>query len=168
VYGFVHQSRGLVRIESASGNGTTVRLFMPAHDGLDLVERPSIGPLPDRARSDKTVLLVDDEELARQVAAARLRELGYAVLEAPDGPSVLRLLEGGANADILVTDVGLPNGMNGRQVAEAVREQRPDMPVLFITGYMGTELPPASNVIDKPFNLDTLARRIEAALGEHR
>src|SRR3954469_2030665 len=85
-------------------------------------------------------------------------------LEAADGPAALHLLDGGTRVDMLVTDVGLPNGMNGRQVAEAVRERRPGIPLLFITGYAGTELPPGSEVIDKPFNLDTLARRIQAAL----
>ncbi|MFL5254823.1 MAG: response regulator, partial [Rhodopila sp.] len=86
------------------------------------------------------------------------------VLEAADGPAALRHLDGGARLDMLVTDVGLPNGLNGRQVAEAVRERCPGIPVLFITGYAGMELPPGSEVMDKPFNLDTLARRVQAAL----
>ena len=94
---------------------------------------------------------MDDEDAVREAMAERLRELGYRVLEASDGPAALHLLDGGASIDMLVTDVGLPNGMNGRQVAEAVRERRPGIPLLFITGYAGTELPPASDVIDKPF-----------------
>jgi CheY-like chemotaxis protein len=110
------------------------------------------------------VLLVDDERIAREAAAERLRELGYRVLEAADGPAALDLMEGGAQVDMLVTDVGLPNGMNGRQVAEAMRARQPGIPLLFITGYAGTELPPGSVVIDKPFDLDTLARKVQAAL----
>ncbi|MGA7329844.1 MAG: response regulator [Rhodomicrobium sp.] len=110
------------------------------------------------------MLLVDDEEVAREAAAERLRELGYHVLEAADGPSAVRLLESGASIDMLVTDVGLPNGMNGRQVAEAVRERLPGIPLLFITGYAGMELPSKSEVLEKPFDLDALARRIKLAL----
>ena len=86
------------------------------------------------------------------------------MLEAADGPAALYLLESGTQVDMLVTDVGLPNGMNGRQVAEAVRERRPGIPLLFITGYSGAELPPGSDVIDKPFDLDSLARQVQASL----
>ena len=139
-YGFVRQSGGLVRIESMPGRGTRVRLLLPLHDRVEQVEaqRPMPPPL---AGSRQTVLLVDDEETVRQPVADRLRELGYAVLEARDGPSALGILAS-TRPDLLVTDVGLPNGMNGRQVAEAARERVPGLPVLFITGYAGTLLPP--------------------------
>jgi CheY-like chemotaxis protein len=86
------------------------------------------------------------------------------VLAAADGPSVLRLLEDGTQIDLLVTDVGLPNGLNGRQVAEIVRERQPGVPVLFITGYAVAALPPDADVIGKPFALDELARRIQRLL----
>jgi CheY-like chemotaxis protein len=92
--------------------------------------------------------------------------LGYRVLEATDGPSALRLLDGGTRIDLLVTDVGLPGGMNGRQVAEAIRERMAGVPVLFITGYAGTALPPGTEVIGKPFRLDELAQRVQALLRE--
>ena len=85
-------------------------------------------PAPDELKPGQAVLLVDDEDVAREAVAERLRELGYRVLEAADGPSALHLLDSGARVDMLVTDVGLPNGMNGRQVAEAVRERRPGHP----------------------------------------
>src|SRR3954471_2737451 len=97
----------------------------------------------------------------------RTRPGGRTRMAAANGPAALHLLDGGARGDMLVTDVGLPNGMSGRQVAEAVRERRPGIPLLFITGYAGTELPPGSAVIDKPFNLDILARRVQAALARH-
>ncbi|WP_424139575.1 ATP-binding protein [Roseomonas chloroacetimidivorans] len=168
VYGFVRQSGGIVRLESAPGKGTTLRLVLPHHAQAAVAERTSSGaPGPDEAVHAHTVLLVDDEEVAREVMAERLRELGYRVLEAADGPAALHLLDGGAQIDMLVTDVGLPNGMNGRQVAEAVRERRPGIPLLFITGYAGTDLAAGSDVIDKPFDLDTLARRVQAALARH-
>jgi CheY-like chemotaxis protein len=167
VYGFVRQSGGLVRLQSAPGEGTTVRLCLPQHEPAEAVEGPNAAAAPEAAETGRAVLLVDDEDIARQAAAERLRELGYRVLEAADGPAALHLLDGGVHVDMLVTDVGLPNGMNGRQVAEAVRERRPGIPLLFITGYAGTDLPPGSEVIDKPFDLDTLARRVLAALARH-
>jgi CheY-like chemotaxis protein len=163
-HSLVRQSGGIIRLESAPGEGTAVRVCLPQHVQADSVEGASAAPAPHEAGPDQAVLLVDDEEIAREAAAERLRELGYRVLEAADGPAALHLLDGGARVDMLVTDVGLPNGTNGRQVAEAVRERRPGIPLLFVTGYAGTELPPGSEVIDKPFELDTLARRVQAAL----
>jgi CheY-like chemotaxis protein len=162
VWGFVRQSDGLVRIESAPGQGTTVRLLMPLYDQgeqADVTHEPAPAPISLQA----TVLLVDDEEAARSPAAERLRDLGCAVLEARDGPEALRMLNT-SRPDLLITDVGLPNGMNGRQVAEATRERFPGLPVLFITGYATTSLPPGVEVISKPFELDVLARRVEAIL----
>ena len=167
VYGFVRQSGGMVRLESAPGSGTTVRLYLPQRERVGVAEGPGAAPVPDEDAHAHAVLLVDDEDVAREAMAERLRELGYRVLEAADGPAALHTLDGGARVDMLVTDVGLPNGMNGRQVAEAVLERRPGIPLLFITGYAGTELPQGSEVIDKPFDLDTLARRVQAALARH-
>jgi PAS domain S-box-containing protein len=167
VYGFVRQSGGLVRLQSAPGEGTIVRLCLPQYEQAETVEGSGAAAAPEAAGTSRAVLLVDDEDIGRQAAAERLRELGYRVLEAADGPAALHLLDGGVHVDMLVTDVGLPNGMNGRQVAEAVRERRPGIPLLFITGYAGTALPPGSEVIDKPFELDILARRIQAALARH-
>ncbi|MBD0271882.1 MAG: response regulator [Acetobacteraceae bacterium] len=110
------------------------------------------------------MLLVDDEDAARRPPADRLRELGPSVLEPRDGPEALRVLVA-ARPDLLVTDVGLPNEMNGRQVAEAARGRLPGLPVLFITGYAGSAaLPPGVEVIGKPFGLDALARRVQAIL----
>ncbi len=95
--------------------------------------------------------------------AERLRELGHTVLEAEDGPGALQILAS-SRPDLLITDVGLPHGMNGRQLAEAARDQAPELSVLFITGYAGGALPPGVEVIGKPFELDTLARRVQALL----
>ena len=120
-------------------------------------------PVSERHGGAATVLLVDDEGSARGPTAERLRELGFRVLEAADGPAAVRLMgEGGARIDLLVTDVGLPNGMNGRQVVEAARERWPGLPVLFITGYAGGRLPPGAEAIGKPYELNALARRIQA------
>ena len=166
VFGFVRQSDGIVQLESSEGRGTTVRLCLPWHDRADFADqRQAEARSPDRSGVGRIVLLVDDERGVRAPAAERLRELGYAVLEAADGPAALNLLNDGVRPDLLVTDVGLPNGMNGRQLAEAVRERLPGVPVPFITGYAATALPEGHKVIGKPFELDTLAHRIEAMLG---
>ena len=164
VYGFVRQSGGVVRLESAPGSGTTVHILLPQYALATVAEGIGAALAPHAAGPGQAVLLVEDEDIVRSIAAERLRELGYHVLEAADGPAALHLLDGGAQVDMLVTDVGLPNGMNGRQVAEAVRERRPELPLLFITGYAGIELPPGSEVIDKPFDLNILARKVQTSL----
>jgi len=167
LYGFVRQSGGVVRLGSVPGRGTKVRVLLPFAAHAVAAEDTNALPEPVEAGPGEAVLLVDDEHAAREAAAERLREYGYRVLEASDGPAALHLLDAGARIDLLVTDVGLPSGMNGRQVAEAVRERLPGIPLLFITGYAGIELPPGSVVIDKPFDLDTLALRVQAALARH-
>lgn len=163
VYGFVRQSGGMVQIDSTPGRGTTVRLLLPLHDMVEAAKDQEARPEPEHVGAHALVLLVDDEVAVRQPTAAWLRELGYAVLEAGDGPEALRVLAS-ARPVLLITDVGLPNGMNGRQLAEAVREWMPDVPVLFITGYAGTALPPGMEVIRKPFDLDTIARRVQSII----
>ena len=162
IYGFVRQSGGLVRIESTLGRGTKVRLLLPLHEKICAAGQKMPSP-PPLTGSRQTILLVDDEEAVRVPAADRLRELGYVVTAAQDGPEALQLLTS-ARPDLLITDVGLPRGMNGRQIAEIVRERLPGLPVLFITGYAGTALPPGVEVIGKPFELDVLARRVQALL----
>jgi CheY-like chemotaxis protein len=143
-----------------------VRLFLPRHERREAAaEEERAAPLVlERADRGATVLLVDDEAAVRGPTAERLRELGHRVLEAADGPAALRLLGDGVRVDLLVTDVGLPGGMNGRQLAEAARERIPGLPVLFITGYAGTALPPGVEVIGKPFELDVLSLRVRAML----
>jgi PAS domain S-box-containing protein len=168
VYGFVRQSGGLVRLHSIPGQGTTVRLYLPRHERIRTTEQQVSVPALERAGTGQTVLLVDDEDAVRGPVAERLRELGYEVLEAADGLAALQVLQAVARLDLLVTDVGLPNRMNGRQVAEAVRDRMPGLPVLFITGYAGTVLPAGVEVIGKPFELDSLARRVQTMLGTGR
>jgi PAS domain S-box-containing protein len=168
VYGFVRQSHGIVQIESVPNSGTIVRLFLPRHDRAAASIEPVLSPDPEQARVGQTLLLVDDEEDVRRAASEHLRDLGYQVLEAEDGLSALHVQDGLTRLDLLVTDVGLPNGMNGRQVAEAVRQRWPGLPVLFITGYSGTTLVPGSEVVRKPFDLDTLARRVHAIMSPRR
>jgi CheY-like chemotaxis protein len=169
LYGFVRQSSGFVRLDSQLGHGTTVRVCLPRHGNAaaEMVRRKN-DVQPAQAAAPRIVLLVEDEADVRATAAELLGELGHQVLEAEDGPSALRLLTRPAHLDLLVTDVGLPNGLNGLQVADATREHWPGLPVLFITGYvddaLNGQLAPGMQVIGKPFRLDELAARIAAML----
>ncbi len=169
VYGFVRQSDGIVRLDSAPGQGTVVRLYLPRHQA-PRAQQGETAPAgkPERTGAGETVLLVEDEDGVRNVAAEHLRELGYKVIEALDGPRALGLLRSEARVDVLVTDVGLPDGPNGRQVADAARERRPSLPVLFITGFAGdaleSQLAPGMEVIGKPFALSALAARVRTML----
>ena len=166
IYGFVRQSDGYVKIKSQSGQGTTVKLYLPRHHGEagDLA-RPEELPAEVQTGSGQTVLVVEDETLVRLLIIDVLDELGYRTLEANDGPSGLRLLQSAQRIDLLVTDIGLP-GLNGRQIADAARIQRPELKVLFMTGYdeniaiTNGILSPGMQMITKPFAMDVLTRRI--------
>jgi len=117
------------------------------------------------------VLVVDDEPSVRMLVTEVLEEHGYSGIEASDGPSGLRVLESDAPIDLLITDVGLPGGLNGRQLADAARMTRPDLKVLFITGYAENaiigngQLAPGMRVLTKPFVMATLAERIAEMTG---
>ncbi|RYJ02586.1 MAG: PAS domain S-box protein, partial [Acetobacteraceae bacterium] len=168
VYGFVRQSGGNVRIRSTPGEGTTVRLCLPQHLGDEAAGAAEAAePLTgEQAATGETVLVVEDEPVVRDVVVEVLRDLGYRALQAPDGPAALMLLRSRLRLDLLVTDVGLPGGMNGRQLADAARETRPGLKVLFVTGYAdvagqaGDVLEPGMALIPKPFEAAVLARRI--------
>ncbi|MDB5507745.1 MAG: hybrid sensor histidine kinase/response regulator, partial [Hyphomicrobiales bacterium] len=168
VYGFTRQSGGQVRIYSEPGDGTMVCLYLPRHMGD--IEQPE--PMPDvveapRAERGETVLVVDDEPTVRMLVTEILEELGYLAIEAADGASGLKVLNSDARIDLLVTDVGLPGGMNGRQMADAARASRPELKVLFITGYAENavigngQLEPGMHVMTKPFAMELLASRIK-------
>ncbi len=166
LHGFVRQSGGVIVIESVVGEGTTMRISLPRHEAAVEGDRaPADAPEPLDAGGHDVVLLVEDEDIVRAVAAEQLRDLGYRVLEAKDGVAALQLLQATHLVDLLVTDVGLPGGLNGRQVADQARESRPALPVLFITGYAGSvlkeQLAPGMEVIGKPFALDALAARVQ-------
>jgi PAS domain S-box-containing protein len=168
VYGFAGQSGGSARIVSEVGKGTTICLYLPRHiaNGELENEAPEQSAAP-RATGGDIILVVDDEPLVRMVAVEILEELGYEVLEAEDGPSGMRILQSRSDIDLLVTDVGLPNGMNGRQLADAARTTRPDLKVLFITGYAENavlnhgHLDPGTQVMTKPFTSEALAQRVK-------
>ena len=175
VYGFAGQSGGAVRIYSAPGEGTEVCLYLPRHAGQaqsheTAVESPSLPAASGRRK----ILLVDDEPLVRGVGVEVLADLGYEVLEAEDGPSALRVFSKHPDIDALVTDVGMPNGMNGRQLADAIRVQRPGLAILFITGYAEYtvlnhgDLDHGMQVLTKPFTADSLGQRVGELLNQGR
>ena len=169
VFGFVKQSGGFVRLESAAGHGTTVRIYLPRHQPGEAENDQSQAGVQAMAEDGSvsakairgTVLVVEDEADVRDMITNVLRDLGCTVLEAQDGPAGLRVVQSRRNLDLLVTDVGLP-GLNGRQLADAARSIRSNLPVLLITGYAGKaledmELAPGMQVMPKPFALDALA-----------
>jgi CheY-like chemotaxis protein len=175
VYGFVRQSGGQVRIYSEVGCGTTMSLYLPRHYGSSSEAVARTTPAAStHAPTGKTVLIIDDEPSVRMLVTEVLEELGYAPIEASDGPTGLRILESEAVVDLLITDVGLPGGINGRQLADAVRITRPELKVLFITGYAENaiissgQLAPGMRVLTKPFVVETLANRIHEMIGDDK
>ncbi|MFM9922578.1 response regulator [Variovorax sp. H27-G14] len=169
IYGFAKQSGGQVRIYSEVGAGTSVSIYLPRHDMQeDTASPPAEAPQAPRADQGDTVLVVDDEPALRMIIVEVMQGLGYATLEAGDGAEALRILQAPRQRiDLLVSDVGLPGGMNGRQVADAARTARPGLKVLFITGYAENavlshgHLDPGMHVMTKPFEMDVLARRVK-------
>ncbi|MDO8406972.1 MAG: ATP-binding protein [Pseudomonas sp.] len=165
IYGFSKQSHGHVTIESEVGNGTTVSLYLPRYNGA-LVEDTliDIAHAP-HAQDGETVLIVEDDPAVRVLVSAVLSELGYAFVEAGDADSAVPILDSDQRIDLLISDVGLP-GMNGRQLAEIGRQYRPDLKVLFITGYAehaavrGGFLDPGMQMITKPFTFDLLTAKV--------
>ncbi|WP_248307293.1 PAS domain-containing protein [Bosea sp. FBZP-16] len=168
VYGFAGQSGGAARIYSEPGKGTMICIYLPRHMGevVEAGEAASDFADPAPVAGGETVLVVDDEPLVRMLCVEQLEELGYAVIEAGDGPSALKILETKQPIDLLVTDVGLPRGMNGRQLADAARMHRPDLEVLFVTGYAENavlnhgHLEPGMHIMTKPFEMEVFARRV--------
>jgi PAS domain S-box-containing protein len=172
IYGFARQSEGYARIYSELGKGTTFKLYLPRH----LSDAEADEPAPEltgahAANDGETVLVVEDESVVRGLIVEVLRDLGYHALEAADGPAGLELLRSSRRIDLLVTDIGLP-GLNGREVADAGRELRPDLKVLFMTGYAENAtlasgfLAPGMLMITKPFAMEALATRIRDIIGD--
>jgi signal transduction histidine kinase/CheY-like chemotaxis protein len=165
IYGFSKQSRGHVSIQSEVDNGTTVNLYLPRYLG-NLAQDPLVAiQQAPFAQDGETVLIVEDDPAVRVLVSAVLSELGYAFVEAEDADSAVPILDSPQRIDLLISDVGLP-GMNGRQLAEIGRQYRPDLKVLFITGYAehaavrGGFLDPGMQMITKPFTFDLLTAKV--------
>jgi len=172
VYGFVKQSGGHVKIYSEVDQGTTVKIYLPRLSVEGAVEdEPVDSALPD-GDGKETILVLEDDDDVRTYSVEILRELGYRVVEAHDGPSALRLLERQARVDLLFSDVVLPGGMTGAQVAQEARKLRPELKVLFTTGYARNaiihhgRLDKGVMLITKPFSSADLAVKIRSVLDE--
>ena len=168
IYGFAKQSGGQVRLASELGKGTSLCIYLPRYLGQALGDEDSAQQLSATlAGAGERILVVDDEPTVRMLLSEVLSELGYAVIEAADSLSGLEALRSEAHIDLLITDVGLPGGMNGRQMADAGREIRPELKTLFITGYAENaaigdgQLGPGMLVLTKPFAVDDLKARIQ-------
>jgi PAS domain S-box-containing protein len=166
VHGFASQSGGHARIYSEVGQGTTVKLYFPRYTGEMGASEDREHEVAGEAQPGETVLVIEDEGAIRMLIADVLEAAGYRVLQAADGPSGLTILNSSERIDLLLTDVGLPGGLNGRQVADLARTTRPDLKVLFITGYAENaavgagHLAPGMQVITKPFAMTTLGARV--------
>jgi PAS domain S-box-containing protein len=167
VYGFVRQSNGQVRISSQPGHGTSICIYLPSHPAEpEASEAFSDTAAPPSVGVGKTVLVVDDEPTVRMMVSEALQEVGYAILEASDSQGGLKVLQSDAHIDLLVSDIGLPGGMNGRQMVDIARTTRPSLKVLFITGYAehadvsSIHMKPGMQVLTKPFSLDSLTTQI--------
>jgi len=174
VYGFVKQSGGNVKIYSEVGHGTTVKIYLPRLlSGEDALAAPQAEALAPKSSGGQTVLVVEDEEDVRAYTTGIVRELGYQVLEAATGAAALQALNQHPEIALLFTDVGLPGGMNGRQLADAARKLRPDLKILFTTGYARNaivhegRLDPGVVLITKPFTYAGLAAKLADVLEAH-
>ncbi len=169
VYGFARQSGGHVRIYSEVGQGTTVKLFLTRSLGGEALVAAMPSPETPRG-SGETVMVVEDDPSVRMIVTELLSEVGYGVLEATDADTAIPILQSNQRIDLLVSDVGLP-GMNGRQLAEVARQSRPDLKILFITGYAQNAavragfLADGMDMMTKPFAVDALATKIRDILG---
>lgn len=172
VYGFVKQSGGHIRIYSEMNEGTTVRLYFPRKDGLRevrVLETEYIGPL----RGNETILVVEDDPLILQQLILQLKRLGYNVITADSGPPALAVLRERSDIDLLFTDVVLPGGMNGRQIAEAARALHPDLKILYTSGYSENaivhhgRLDQGVELLSKPYGGSELALKVRKVLDRH-
>lgn len=171
IYGFASQSGGQVKIDSEVGRGTTVCIHLPRHHGdVDREEDTQQALLSPGLKRNARILIVDDEPGVRLLLGDIVEELGYSALEAENGRDGLGFLESDERIDLLVTDVGLPGGISGRQLADAARVKHPGLKVLFITGYaenaaFENDQPRAGmEVMTKPFAMDSIGARIRSLI----
>jgi CheY-like chemotaxis protein len=170
VYGFVKQSGGDVKILSEPGSGTTVRLYLPRRISPQGEAASFADATSPEAEREETILVLEDDDDVRAHSVDSLRELGYRVIEAHDGPAALRLLERQSKVDLLFTDVVLPGGMTGEQVAAQALEMRPTLRVLFTTGYARDaivhhgRLDSGVHLLTKPFTYSDLAQKVRGVI----
>lgn len=167
VYGFIKQSGGEIQIDSKVNIGTHVRLYLPVFDGKPDCQAQQRVAIPEsRLEAKATVVLVDDEATLRRVLADVLADMGCKVIAAEDAMSALTVFDSTEEVDLLITDVGLPGNMNGKALAAAVKTRRPDLKVMFITGYHDQTITDAylqeqnAQLMTKPFKLEAFSRKV--------
>jgi CheY-like chemotaxis protein len=165
VYGFVKQSGGHVKIISTPGRGTSVRIYLPRTDAV-----PSVTAVPGEDLSlsgqDRTILLVEDDAGVRAVTAAMLKELQFNVIEADNGARALDIVDRESEIDLLFTDIVMPGGMNGFELGRLARERRPQLPVLYATGYAASYAAPekGADMLAKPYREADLRSKLRGLL----
>jgi CheY-like chemotaxis protein len=171
VYGFVKQSGGHVAIDSAPGEGTRVRLYLPRSDEADIAPEADPVPLPfARARPGERILLVEDDPMVRSHAQMLLRSLGYEVVTAADGPAALALIDSGLDCDLLFTDVVMPGGKSGRDLVAAARRRRRGLRVLYTSAYpldaivTQGRIDGTDDLLAKPYGNAALANKVREVL----
>ena len=171
VYGFVRQSAGHVKVYSELDEGTTVKIYLPRYVGAEEhVEDAEQSQAANGAIGTETILVVEDDDALRSYTVETLAELGYRVLPATNGAAALEILDSGNDIDLLFTDVVMPGGLNGRQLADEAVRRRPGLKVLFTTGYTRNaivhhgRLDPGVEMVGKPFSSDELIRKVRAIL----
>ncbi|HAW25160.1 MAG TPA: hybrid sensor histidine kinase/response regulator, partial [Pseudomonas sp.] len=169
VYGYIKQAKGYIQLESKPFDGTSVYLYLPVHHGA--MSPVKVEPERTPQGTGETILVVEDEPVVRSLVVEVLNDLGYETLEAGEASEALEITESQQRIDLMVSDVGLP-GMNGRQLAEIVRQQRPGLKVLFATGYAESFaandlLGPDMAVMTKPFAIDAFALKVGEMLSPH-
>jgi CheY-like chemotaxis protein len=168
VYGYVRQSGGHVKIYSEPDVGTTVKIYLPRHRGEE-VAATATAEATRAAGGQEIILVVEDDDRVRAISAETLRELGYSVIEASGARDAIRIIEGGAQPDLLFTDVVMPE-MSGRELAKLLQQSRPNMKILFTTGYTRNAivhngvLDPGTHLLSKPFNIEDLAAKVRSLL----
>lgn len=167
IYGFARQSGGQIRIYSEPGAGSKLSIYLPHHHEAPVdADAGTAATMSQPERQRETILVVEDEPSIRELVCEVLTDTGYAVLDAANGSAGLRILQSDVSIDLLITDVGLPGAMNGRQMADAARVARPELTILFITGYAETgmvgngNMEPGMHLLTKPFSLATLRRKV--------
>jgi PAS domain S-box-containing protein len=174
VYGFVKQSGGHVKLYSELGEGTTAKIYLPRSTRPADTDDGGRSAGPDVRGRGETILVVEDEPDVRSLTIRMLERLGYRVLAAEDGPSALRVMEQNPDVALLFTDIVLPGGMNGAQLARAARQARPNLQVLYTSGYTDNavihhgRLDPGVDLLEKPFTRSALAQRVHEALSRGR
>jgi CheY-like chemotaxis protein len=172
VYGFVKQSGGHVTVYSEVGHGTTINLYLPRADAALSPHATDTTKAGADTSARETILVVEDDERVRQLTIKRLKLIGYNVLEAPDGPSALEVLRRGDAVDLVFTDLIMPGGLSGREVAIRAREMNPGIKVLLTSGYAeelmhGDDLQRERlKVLRKPYQQADLVAALRDVLGE--